>query len=176
MLNSTASRTGYYNFNDPMDLILDGLREIAFRASLKVGKDNATMDGVKQKVSYVSYGTYSVYRTDYPYLVLAVLISLAGVISVVATLYGWWRLGRNTSMNPLEVGKAFRAPMLADAGSNVSFDAFPAHLKKSRIRYGSVPSETTMSVVSVAASRMGCLAIGDVEEIRPPQDQCMYDK
>lgn len=175
MLNSTRATSGYYIFNDPMDLMLDGLREIALRASLKVGKENVTMEGVKQSVPFVSYGTYSVYRTDYPYLIFAVLISFAGVSSVIATFYGWWRLGRSLSMNPFEIGKAFRAPMLEDAGSNVSFDTFPAHLKNSRIRYGSVPSETESGVGSTDVSRANRLVIGAVGEVSPPKDQCMYD-
>jgi len=91
------------------------------------------MEEVKQSASYNGSRTYSIYRTDTVYLVFAVMISIAGVVSVMVTFYGRWHLGRHVSMNPLEVCKAFRAPILEEAGSDVSL---PANLKNLRVIYG----------------------------------------
>ena len=113
---------GYFTFDDTTPMILDELREITFRVPLEVGKENATMAEMKQLVLYTSSKGYSVYRAGYLFLTLAVLISLASVISIVAIFSSWWRLGCRVSMNQLEIYEAFQAPALVDAGSNVSFD------------------------------------------------------
>lgn len=132
-----ANTTSYYTFNDPMDLMLDAMREIAFRASLKAGAENATtLTNAAQNTAYAGRRTYSIYRTDYLYLGLAVALSFVGVATTAGTFYGWWQLGRNVSFNPFELGKAFRAPLLTDAGSNVSPHAYPTCLRERRIRYG----------------------------------------
>jgi len=63
------------------------------------------------------------------------LISLA-TLAVLSTYWGWWHLGRPVSMSPLEIAKAFDAPLMRHADPNGSVED---HLKISGdtlVRYG----------------------------------------
>lgn len=42
--------------------------------------------------------------------------------SQTPTYWGWWRLGRQVSMSPLEIARAFNAPILQDADPNATGD------------------------------------------------------
>lgn len=151
---SDVNDNSNYIFNDPMDLMLDSIREIAFRTSLVAGQTNSSIP--RQTVAVTGVQTYSVYRTNWTFLVLGLVTSIAGVISTLATFYGWWRLGRDVSLNPLEVSKAFSARLLDSAGSNMSFQTFPDHATDFDIRYGYVDgvrmeSSTTRLLVDEAS-------------------------
>lgn len=158
----------FYTFNDPMNMMLDAMREIAFRASLKVGRDNSTVP--VQTLAFTGRRTYSVYRADWVYLILAVTMSIAGLTSILATFHGWWRLGRDVSMNPLEVCKAFSAPLLEDAGSNVSFQTFPEHATDFEVRYGFIPDGPTTVKPDTVASVTPRLVVDEVTRIHAPRE------
>jgi hypothetical protein len=42
----------------------------------------------------------------------AVSVGVAGVIAALPLYFGWWELGREPSLNPLETGVAMEAPLL----------------------------------------------------------------
>lgn len=137
MLVNASSTLGYPAFADPMDVMLDSIRNIAFRAALKAGSEgNDTFTQAVQDVPYTGYRVYSVYRTHYTFMLIAVALSLLSLLSVFITMYGWWQLGRNVSMSPFEIAKAFDAPLLRAAGSNAVFKGYPSVLKSQNIRYG----------------------------------------
>ncbi|CEI70529.1 hypothetical protein FVEN_g974 [Fusarium venenatum] len=89
---------------NPMDDIIELTRNLGFRASLQYARFNTTD---KQKVQYDSGTTTLVYTTDYNKMWIAVLVSLIGIFSVLPTFWGWWELGRDVSLNPLEIANAF---------------------------------------------------------------------
>ncbi|QPC80215.1 hypothetical protein HYE68_010967 [Fusarium pseudograminearum] len=91
-------------WSNPMDDIIELNRNLGFRASLQYAKYNKTDE---QKVQYNSGTTTLVYTTDYHKMWIAVLISLIGIFSVLPTFWGWWELGRDVSLNPLEIANAF---------------------------------------------------------------------
>jgi hypothetical protein len=91
-------------WSNPMDDIIELTRNIGFRASLQYAKFNTTD---KQTVDYDSGTTTLVYKIDYSKMWIAVLVSLIGIFSVLPTFWGWWELGRDVSLNPLEIANAF---------------------------------------------------------------------
>jgi len=91
-------------WSNPMDDVIELTRNIGFRASLQYAQYNTTD---KQKVTYDSGTTTLVYVTDYEKMWIAVLVSLIGIFSVLPTFWGWWELGRDVSLNPLEIANAF---------------------------------------------------------------------
>ncbi|KAL8912814.1 MAG: hypothetical protein Q9171_002272 [Xanthocarpia ochracea] len=116
--------------------MLDALRDIAFRASIRAANDNASLPNAAQEVPYTSTDERTVYVTDRRYLVAAAVISLFSVAAVAATLWGWWELGREVSASPLEIAKAFGAPLLHDMGSNVPWNKIPKGLARENIQFG----------------------------------------
>ncbi|KAF2130903.1 hypothetical protein P153DRAFT_287946 [Dothidotthia symphoricarpi CBS 119687] len=101
-------------FGDPMDYMLDTMREIAFRTSVRAGKDQDSYNvtNAEQKVAYTGTATRSVYVTDFGYMAGAAAVSILSVLAVGLTFYGWWELGNNVSLSPLDIARAFDAPLL----------------------------------------------------------------
>lgn len=62
------------------------------------------------------------YRAHYGFLAGAVALTVITVLVVLATLNGFWRLGRAVSLSPVEIAKAFGAPLLVSEHSNAKAD------------------------------------------------------
>jgi hypothetical protein len=123
---------------DPMDVMLDAMREIAFRTSVRAGRDLANVTDAKQQVEYHGWATHSIYVTDYRYMAAAMVLGIASVLAIGQTFYGWWELGRTVSLSPLEIAKAFNAPLLAQVGSNFDLSNTKqlGPLATARVQYG----------------------------------------
>jgi hypothetical protein len=118
------------SFDDPMDDMISAIRELAFRMSLQLARDNGT-DAVLQHVPYTSRTVQVQYAVNTTSLVIAVLVSLAGPLAIFPLFWGWWHLGRKVSMSPLEAANAFyagdgRANTTAQQGNLAHLAAEPA--------------------------------------------------
>ncbi|CVK85995.1 uncharacterized protein FMAN_06565 [Fusarium mangiferae] len=102
-MNGTTPGCGD-RWDNPMEDIIELTRDIGFRASLQYAKYNTTD---KQKVEYDSGTTTLVYVTNYDKMWIAIAVSLVGIFAVLPTFWGWWELGRDVSLNPLEIANAF---------------------------------------------------------------------
>ncbi|KAK3402320.1 hypothetical protein B0T20DRAFT_390215 [Sordaria brevicollis] len=108
-------------FDDPMDDIINSYREIAFRMSIleaAANKRNITNANTtesdshpwsitSQSVDYVSDQVRVEYKANFPALALALAISLLGPLATLTLFWGYWRLGREFSMSPIELANAF---------------------------------------------------------------------
>ncbi|KAK5701879.1 hypothetical protein LTR97_004697 [Elasticomyces elasticus] len=100
-------------FADPIQNLLAQARELMFRTALAFG--NAT---TVETVSGMTDRTSNVYQSHYAFLAAAVALTVASILVVLATFHGFWELGRVVSMSPVEIVKAFNAPLLAAEDSN----------------------------------------------------------
>lgn len=105
-------------FEDPMDDIINNIREIAFRMSAQEGADRAASNSTSfaQTVAYTGDTTRVIYAVNTQNLILGVIISLAGPLAVLPLFWGWWNLGRTFSMSPLEIANAFHSSGSAAPG------------------------------------------------------------
>jgi hypothetical protein len=80
-LNSTGK--------DPMDQMLDTMREIAFRTSVVAGKDRNTSNVTDshQRVEYHGSDFRTIYVTNFRYMAAAAIVSLLCLVVVTATFY-----------------------------------------------------------------------------------------
>jgi hypothetical protein len=171
---SNATNPWHITFHDPMETMLDAMREIAFRTSLQAGKDNATVTDAQQSVLYTGENTHTIYITDTLYMVMGALVSLISLVAVGATLHGWWQLGRNMSMSPLEIAKAFNAPLLRDMGSNVSHTKIPTHVKRQKIQYGVGMVRKRSSATSADGWEKDHLIVDSIDNVRSPKAGASY--
>jgi hypothetical protein len=155
--NLDPSNSGRVTFRDPMDDILNNIREITFRAAIRNAQDDPATSKV-QTVSYTSEASRIQYGLDVPNLIIGVVISFLGVLATVPLFWGWWTLGRAFSFSPLEMVNAFYggagrqdagiADQLAQANGNAPArdlaDFFSKEEAKggSNIRYGVVADGT----------------------------------
>lgn len=139
MIRGVSAGISDETFDDPMENMLDVIREIAFRTAVRAGKDqpNNVTEG-QQTVKFDGEATRSIYVTDCMYMYSATALSVASVFATSLLFWGWWQLGRTVSLSPLEIAKAFDAPILMQVGSNVAL-ADNKHLGAAgavRVQYG----------------------------------------
>jgi hypothetical protein len=136
---------GQNEFDDPMENMLEKFREIAFRASVRAGKHLANVTDAQQSVTYHGQASHSIYITDFRYMIAAAIVSVASVLAISLTFYGWWQLGRSASLSPLEIAKAFDAPLLAQVGgnANLSDNSNLGAVAATRVQYGVRADEHT---------------------------------
>lgn len=150
-LNHTAfSGNGSVTFLDPMSEMIAGIREISFRHAVATAVKAAKQDvaagnnsqssilGSMQSVPYVGKQMQTVYKTNWRYGISATAINLLGIIAVIPVFWGFWTLGRDTTMSPIEIAKAFQAPILDDVTSNADVEQLIKEKGELTIKYGVV--------------------------------------
>ncbi|KAF2454217.1 hypothetical protein BDY21DRAFT_107255 [Lineolata rhizophorae] len=187
-----SSNSGSYDsgncsisWTNPMQDILDSMRELAFRCSISAGAvedpqyffPNGTLytaipeddwhpivSNWTQHVSYEGKVSFAAYRTNFDFLAAAISVSLMGVFAVAPLYWAWWELGHRASLNPLDVAHAFNAPIFQGVeGSR----ARNRRVQQVTGAQGSARwSAIDVSVPSQARHRRGD-ATGDNESTRP---------
>lgn len=97
-----------------MNYMVNAMREIAFRTAVLAGKDedNRDVTNALQQVKYQGIATHSLYVSDWWYMTGAAVLSVVSVVVVGLTFYGWWELGHDVSLSPLDIARAFDSPLL----------------------------------------------------------------
>lgn len=102
------------NFINPRDQVIAGLNEVMFRTGLHFARtyDEAwiqerTDNGLEvyTNVTATPQSPVDVFKSDFHYFAAAAAIELFTILIILFTFYGWWRLGRNFTFSPLEIGK-----------------------------------------------------------------------
>jgi hypothetical protein len=96
-----------FQFFDPTQPILTSLSEVLFLAAIDADWDPQTI----QTFPIIQTTNSLIYKSVYPYLAIASGILVIAILAISTTLYGWWDLGRDVSLSPLETAKAFGAPI-----------------------------------------------------------------
>jgi hypothetical protein len=122
-------------FSDPMDDILSSARELMFRAAVSVGSGNSSF---LQQVTGIERVPRNVYESQYLFLGFAMGLSVVSIIIVTVTFIGFWHIGRDISLNPIEIAKAFNAPLLRSHDSNATARVLFHELGSRPARYGAV--------------------------------------
>ena len=111
---SIANGTCNMTWNDPTDDILEGIREIGFRAAIPASNASKTSWTIK-----ITENTQQlIYRSDFRYLYAALAVPLLAVLETIALLYGWWELGRTVLLSLIEIAKTFDSPLLKGKRTN----------------------------------------------------------
>jgi hypothetical protein len=152
---------------DPTHDILMTARELMFRLALQ---GNNT-DVVAQSVLLTLRGTEVVYTSDFLFLGLALLLIGLASISVVPLLMYWWRLGRDVSLSPIEIARAFSAPELMDSGSNLDASRLVKEIGSREVRYGVVAFQSADGYWGQTTSE---LAFGHSGVVQAPQKGEQY--
>jgi hypothetical protein len=157
------------SFFDPTSDAMDTVREIAWRAALHIPTENLGLQGVRappknltrtewadlyeQQIQVQQTTKQIVYHSQYAYLSIAVTLTLCATFCVLALSFGWWNLGREVSLSPIEIAKAFGAPSLQGTNSNGNVSAILKDLGKERLCYGAAWDSEAPQGPSVATLR-----------------------
>lgn len=77
----------------------------------------------------------TVYRSHTNWLGGGFAVIVLACISIIPTYRGWWNLPRNVSMSPLEVARAFDAPLLRNSDPNGEVSDLLRAAGTKRVRY-----------------------------------------
>ncbi len=118
-----------------------------------------------QRVRFDGVKPIIVYSTNWRYVVAGVVPTLLAAAAVLLLYRGWWRLGREPSLNPLVMALAFDAAQLRHLPSNANPARLTQRIGRDRVRYGVAP---THSPPPMARSSATADAAAD-HELRPGQ-------
>jgi hypothetical protein len=156
-------------FTDPTDNMLANTRELMFRTA--VAAANAANTTNIQQVRATQKATIAVYVSSYLYLGIACLLTILAILLIVPTFYGYWYIGRNVSMSPVEIAKAFNAPLLRNEDSNAEAADLIKAIGHRRIRYGLVSADYADSIIGAEAIPMEEISLSFTRrtlEMAPP--------
>lgn len=150
--DSWTSFTEYCNvsFRDPTPDLLSSVNEIMFRtaiAAANVPGANETERLLNTQILQATQtSTRTVFHTQWTYVGFTVAIMLIAIAVVTATLYGWWLLGRDMTLGPIDIARSFDAPILTAsmnrrhgaADPNADMDLVLKNIGDLRVKYGEV--------------------------------------
>ena len=176
-------------FSDPTADILARFNNIMFRGGLMAassGADNLTklIDpglSVNQTVAANQTLTSNVFHSDLSWFAGAAVIELLAIIAVIPIFYGYWRLGIKVTLSPLEIAKAFGAPLLNPVNSATGSHGIVTRMGSTKVRYGAV-ADRNLELAEMDRSPSLCapvssrLAIAEWQRVLPPQEEMRFDR
>lgn len=161
--NSTLDSIDYnFTWSDPTDDMISMAHELTLRAAIattntlvvidwmdletpdlltyaqpEIGWPNLTLVNrtVHQDAKVAMFFDETVYEIQPSWLAGAFLVIVMTSLSILPTYWGWWRLGRPVSMSPLEIAKAFDAPLMREADPNGTVGDHLRTVGDTRVRY-----------------------------------------
>jgi hypothetical protein len=133
---STSGVITTITFQSPTFDVLNIVREIAFRTAIRMPTTSDTspyfnMSGAVNQTEQDAWhaataqiipveqtGTEVVYKSQYLFLIIAIVFTFLATFSVLIIFNGWWYLSRKVSLSPIEVARAFAAPSLIHSDPN----------------------------------------------------------
>jgi hypothetical protein len=155
--NAPSNSKRPYRWLDPSQYILDSFGEILFWAAMA-----ADTNGSVQNFLALQSTNAPVYSSAYSYLAVGSFLVAVALLVVTSTLYGFWKLGRNVSMSPLETAKAFGAPVFQDPGLHPDGNHLAKDMGGQKFRYG------VLSVVDGQGVRRPTLGIVTLDAVDAP--------
>lgn len=119
-------------FRNPMTELLAGARNLMFRISLAASNETTPI----QSVTATQSDRRAVFRTQYAYMGGAFALTLAALFMSACLFKGYSSLGRKMTMSPVEIAKAFNAPLLAGSDSNATVKSLIKQAGTRNVMYG----------------------------------------
>lgn len=105
-------------FYDPTTDLLSAFNDLMFRVAVNTSSTND-----RAQVQAIPTGFVNYYQSSFLFLGIAVAIVWLNILVIVPMFWGWWKLGRKISLNPIEVAEAFDAPLLRKDTGHTDVDA-----------------------------------------------------
>lgn len=103
-------------WHSPTKHVLGQILEFNFRASRSVASLRDDQHD-RQNFTALYTGEELQHVTEFKWLAGSVTVMVLGMTAALLLSWGWWQLGRHVTLSPIETGKAFGAPILAQTSS-----------------------------------------------------------
>ncbi|RYP07553.1 hypothetical protein DL764_002430 [Monosporascus ibericus] len=117
---------------DPTADVVATIQELTFRAA--VFHSNATTP--MQRIEGQETTRITVYTANYKYLAGALVLMIVATLAMLPLFHGWWHLGREVTLSPVEIAAAFRAPHTEGGDPNADVYTLLRQIGKRKARYG----------------------------------------
>ena len=131
------------HFNNPLGDMLEAARELMFRTAVAAANSSTI-----QQASASQTAAHTIYVSDYLFLILATVLTSVAIIAVTLIFNGYWYLGRPVTMSPIEIAKAFNAPILRSEDSNATASDIVHNIGDRRVQYGAVVNDHQTETIS----------------------------
>jgi hypothetical protein len=121
------------NFRDPMDDLLQEARDLMFRTAMATANSSHAQTVVSSETV-----TMPIYETYWAFMAIAASFSVVAVVVVTGLFHGYWHLGRAVTLSPVEMAKAFDAPLLRGEDPNGMIETLVTRAGDKEVRYGEV--------------------------------------
>jgi hypothetical protein len=128
--NSSIFHKCGLEWSSPTEYVLNSMYDFLFRASLSASTDNDSQTFSVQRTSLAL-----IFESNYGYMAAALALMLVASSAVLFQLWGWWELGRQVSLSPLELAKAFRAPVMQKTNEISAVGGILEVTGKTEVRY-----------------------------------------
>lgn len=180
-----------WNFTDPRDDVMRSLNKLMFvtgwyapsiwipaLSNLETDLPNLRdwMDPdlpINVTITGEQVGEENRFHVDFAWFFGAVAVELLCIALVLPTYWGWWRLGRPVSFSPLEIAKAFEAPLLSDCNSNSSGRDIAKAAGNVEVQYGA--TNGSMRHGKDTDSVVTRLAFGEQGFVNPPKKDTHFE-
>ncbi|KAF2269829.1 hypothetical protein CC78DRAFT_240507 [Lojkania enalia] len=139
-------------WRDPMQDMVKKMQSLAFRVAVDMAQvdesvftptDNGKTvkemrENWQQSVTLSTTRRQPVYQTSKALVAVGILLSVAGIVGILPLYMGFWELGRKVSLNPLEVARAFGAPLLGGVDGNSTPETIVVERGGMAVRYGAL--------------------------------------
>lgn len=129
-----------FEWSSPTDYILRSLNMVAFNAAMLAGLASQSSSDL-QSFPALQTQTKIVYVSDFGYLGAAMFVHSIAIFIVSITLWGFWQIGHETTLSPLQTGRAFGSPILAPGegpGTGETLKKLVTEVGKKQVKYGVV--------------------------------------
>lgn len=180
-------------FEDPLNDMISSIQELTFRTAIATTftapsysfmgasiDDQPKLTDTQDYISYPNLTTVNrtlsqsvsarlfhqetVYQSHYGWLAGAMAVIGITFFALLPIFEGWWHLGRKVSMSPIEIAKAFDAPLLRGTDDNGVAREILAETGHKPIRYGA--SFKGSSTLGESSSYGGAQMMKDDDSIR----------
>ena len=122
--------------------------------------------------------TVTIFKSNYSYLTAALAVMVIGFLVVIPTFHGFWEMGRQSSLDPLEIAKAFNAEILNEDNSNAPAHHLTKGVRGRKVRYGEVTG-IDADFHSLRSGRLGLrhrarLELADPSRVKEPEFRTLY--
>lgn len=132
-------------WRDPMQDMIDKMQSLAFYVTVDMANSNSTTFAEKRKsqdwnqtVTVTATDIRTTYSTSTAFVTVGIILSILGVIGILPLYMGFWELGRSVSLNPLEIARAFGAPLMVGLDGNTTPEMVCLERGGMPVRYGAL--------------------------------------
>ncbi|KPI34596.1 uncharacterized protein AB675_4923 [Cyphellophora attinorum] len=148
-------------FSDPKNDILAGSRDLFFRLAMAAANESTPVQNVMAQQEL----NQAVFSSDYAFMAGGVAVTAVALLMVSGLFLGYQNLGRPVSLSPVEIAKAFDAPLLKYADNNAGIEKLVHETGAREVKYGVLRGGDGMGEKDGAGRK---LIMGEKGSVRRP--------